>query len=131
MIQQTAVPNLWILPSGPGTTSATNLLYSNHMASLIHYLKEEFDAILIDTPPMLQIPDARVVARLADSVIMVVRAHQTTRDAVSAACQRFSEDGTKVLGTILNDWNPKSSPNGYYGYDKSYGRYGRYYSHKD
>ncbi len=131
LIQQTHVPGLWILPSGPGTTSATNLLYSTHMSSLMHYLKEEFDAILIDTPPMLQIPDARVVARLADSVIMVVRAQQTSRDALVAACQRFSEDGTKVLGTILNDWNPKSSPNGYYGYDKSYGRYGRYYSHKD
>jgi capsular exopolysaccharide synthesis family protein len=131
LIQQTHVPGLWILPSGPGTTSATNLLYSSHMSSLMHYLKEEFDAILIDTPPMLQIPDARVVARLADSVIMVVRAQQTSRDALVAACQRFSEDGTKVLGTILNDWNPKSSPNGYYGYDKSYGRYGRYYSHKD
>jgi len=128
LIQKTSVENLWILPSGPGTSSATNLLYSAHMAKLIDYLKLQFDAILIDTPPMLQIPDARVVARLADSVILVVRSAQTTRDAISAACQRLSDDGTKVLGTILNDWNPKSSPNGYYGYDdKSYHRYGSYY----
>ncbi len=128
LIQETSVPNLWILPSGPGTSSATNLLYSSHMADLISYLRARFDAILIDTPPMLQIPDARVVARLADSVIMVARSSQTTRDAITAACQRLSEDGTTVLGTILNDWNPKSSPNGYYGYDnKSYKRYGAYY----
>ncbi len=128
LIQKTSVQNLWILPSGPGTSSATNLLYGAHMAKLMDYLRPQFDAILIDTPPMLQIPDARVVARLADSVIMVVRSAQTTRDAISAACQRLSDDGTKVLGTILNDWNPKSSPNGYYGYDeKSYHRYGSYF----
>lgn len=131
-IRETSVPNLWILPSGPGTTSATNLLYSSHMADLVQHLERNFDAILIDTPPMLQIPDARVVARLADSVIMVVRSAQTTRDAIAAGCQRFSEDGTKVLGTILNDWNPKSSPNGYYGYDdKSLNRYGSYYQQSE
>jgi len=123
LIQETAIPGLWILPSGPGTTSATNLLYSSHMSALLHYLRDQFDTILIDTPPMLHIPDARVVGRLADSVIVVVRAHQTSRDALIAACQRFNEDGTKVLGTILNDWNPKIAPNGYYGYGNSYRDY--------
>jgi Mrp family chromosome partitioning ATPase len=80
------------------------------------YLREQYDIILIDTPPMLQIPDARVVGRLADSVVMVIRSCKTTRGAIMAACQRFSEDGTKILGTILNDWNPKHAPDGYYGY---------------
>ncbi len=130
-IQETLVPNLWVLPSGPETSSATNLLYSAQMSNLIEHLKGKFEAILIDTPPMLQIPDARVVARLADSVIVVVRSGQTTRESVAAACQRLSEDGTKVLGTILNDWNPKSSPNGYYGYDhRSYNHYETYYQPK-
>jgi succinoglycan biosynthesis transport protein ExoP len=124
MIQETRIPGLWLLPSGPGTSSATNLLYSSHMSALLAYLRERFDTILIDTPPMLHIPDARVIARLADSVVMVLRANQTTRDAVMAACQRFREDGTRVLGTILNDWNPQTSPNGYYGYDKTYNNYG-------
>ena len=86
------------------------------MSRLLKHLKQQFDLIVIDTPPMLQIPDARVVGRLADSVIMVIRANKTTRTAVMAACQRFSEDGTKILGTILNDWNPKTAPDGYYGY---------------
>ena len=87
--------------------------------------------VIIDTPPMLQMPDARVVARSADAVILVARAHQTTRDAALAARQRFAEDGTKLLGTILNDWNPKDSPSGYYGYYSSYGYkgYSHYYHH--
>ena len=115
-IQETPIPDLWILPSGPSTSSSTNLLINPHMSRLLKHLKQQFDLIVIDTPPMLQIPDARVVGRLADSVIMVIRANKTTRAAVSAACQRFSEDGTKILGTILNDWNPKTAPDGYYGY---------------
>jgi Mrp family chromosome partitioning ATPase len=86
----------------------------------------EFETIFIDTPPMLQIPDARVLGRMVDQVILVVRAGKTMRDAALAARQRFSEDGTQILGTILNDWNPKRSPNGYYGYTNGYynGHYG-------
>jgi len=60
---------------------------------------------------------------MVDRVVLVTRAGKTTRAAAIAARQRFSEDGTKMLGTILNDWNPKRSPNGYYG---SYNGY--YYS---
>jgi Mrp family chromosome partitioning ATPase len=72
---------------------------------------------------MLQIPDARVVARLADAALIVIRAGKTTRDAALAARQRLNEDGTAILGTVLNDWNPKSSLNGYYGYQESYYRH--------
>ena len=51
---------------------------------------------------------------------LVVRAGKTTRHAALAARQRFSEDGTRMLGTILNCWDPKRSPNGYYGYHNGY-----------
>jgi Mrp family chromosome partitioning ATPase len=72
--------------------------------------------VLLDTPPMLQMTDARVVGRMMDAVILVARAEQTTRDALMAATKRLAEDRIRVLGTILNDWNPKRSANGYYGY---------------
>lgn len=80
--------------------------------------------VLIDTPPMLQMPDARVVGRMADAVLLVTRAGVTTRDAAVAAHQRLSEDRIPVLGTVLNDWNPKKSPTGYYGYYDAYQRNG-------
>lgn len=123
-IQQTHVSDLYVLTSGSTTAAATSLLYSNRMPELLEKLSTEFETIFIDTPPMLQIPDARVLGRMVDRVIMVVRAGKTTRDAAMAARQRFSEDGTQMLGTILNDWNPKRSPNGYYGYQNGY--YGGY-----
>jgi polysaccharide biosynthesis transport protein len=123
-IQQTHVSDLYVLTSGSATAAATSLLYSNRMPELLEKLSTEFETIFIDTPPMLQIPDARVLGRMVDRVIMVVRAGRTTRDAAMAARQRFSEDGTQMLGTILNDWNPQRSPNGYYGYQNGY--YGGY-----
>ena len=87
---------------------------------LLKQVSEQFDMVLIDSPPMLQIPDARVVARLVDGVVLVVRSGHTTRDAALAARQRFRDDNTEITGVILNDWNPKSSPNGYYGYYNGY-----------
>ena len=81
-----------------------NLLHSPHMKALMAYLPRNFDRLLIDTPPMLQMPDARVVARVADAQIMVMRAGVTTRDAALAATKRFSDDHVELLGVILNDW---------------------------
>lgn len=70
--------------------------------------------VIIDMPPMLQIQDARVLGRLADGVILVVRSAQTTRENAARAGQRLAEDGTRVLGTVLNKWDPrKTSHSGY------------------
>ncbi|MGJ5813091.1 polysaccharide biosynthesis tyrosine autokinase [Paludibaculum fermentans] len=129
MVVETKVDGLYVLPSGPGVAGATNLLYSQQLPELLRHLQDEFDMIFIDTPPMLQIPDARVIGRLASGVVLVVRANRTTRDAAMAARGRLRDDGTHVVGTVLNDWNPKQSPGGYYGYyDGNYGKYyKRYY----
>lgn len=118
-VRETSIPGLSVLTSGPPISSAANLLYSASLLELIERFRLEFDAIVIDTPPMLQMPDARVVGRLADAVIMVIRAGKTTRAEALAAKRRFVDDGTPVLGTILNAWNPKTSSSPY-GYSKPY-----------
>lgn len=124
-IRPTEIENLYVLASGASTGSSTNLLYSERMSELLELLEKTFDTILIDTPPMLQIPDARIVGRMSDAVILVVRAGQTTRDTALAARQRFSEDGTRVLGSILNFYDPRKSSGSRYGYYN----YDRYYTH--
>jgi receptor protein-tyrosine kinase len=116
LVHGTKIPGLWLLPSGPATQAAANLLYSPRLTELLSRAKMEYDMVLLDTPPMLQMTDARVLGRMTDAVILVARAEQTTRDALVAATQRLAEDRIRVLGTILNDWNPKRSPKGYYGY---------------
>lgn len=127
LVVETTIPGLFVLPSGPPTAAAANLLHSKALEAALDILDKEFDMILIDTPPMLQIPDARVVGRLVNGVILVVRAGQTTRDAALAARQRFQEDRTPMTGVILNNWNPKTSTNGYYGYNSGY--YYKSYQH--
>jgi receptor protein-tyrosine kinase len=120
LIQQTDVPGLHVLPAGPPTQAAAHLLYSPNLAALISRFRAEYDMVLIDAPPMLQMTDARVAGRLADAVVLVARAGKTTRDALLAARERFREDRIVVLGSILNDWNPKKATGGYYGYGGSY-----------
>jgi len=119
LVQQSRIPNLYVLTAGPFIAGSTNLMYSDYLGEILEWFESAFDMVLIDTPPMLQMPEARVIGRLVSAVVLVLRSGQTTRDAAQAALQRLHEDGTVVLGTILNDWNPKSSTNGYYGYGRS------------
>ncbi len=119
------VPGLYILPSGSSRRSASSLLHSDRLPELVALAREKFDTVIIDTPPMVNIADARVIARFGDGVVLVVRSNQTTRDAALLAKSRFSEDGTPILGTILNFWNPKTPGYGYYRY--YYAGYYHYY----
>jgi capsular exopolysaccharide synthesis family protein len=114
-VQKTTVPGLSVLPVGSADDDPAHKLFGANVSKLFARFKKEFDMVIIDTPPMLQMPDARLVGRLADAVILVTRADYTTREAALAASQRFIDDGTKILGTILNDWDPKAS-GGVYGY---------------
>lgn len=127
-IRETSIPNLFVLPAGSPGAGVASLVYSDRFPELIARLRKEFDTILIDTPPMLQMADARVMGRHADAVILVVRANQTTRDAARVARQRLADDGTHVLGAILNDWNPRHTSS--YGYYKYYEHYHHYYGDK-
>jgi len=114
LVRPSTVPNLDILTSGTETTAAAQLLTSPNFAALIRRCRAEYDLILIDTPPMLQMVDARIVSRQADGVILVARAGRTARESLLAAKERFLEDRIPVLGSILNDWDPKRSPETHY-----------------
>ena len=113
-VRPTQIPNLYVLPSGKSRFNASSLLHSERLPELIGLLRKEFDSVVIDTPPMVNIPDARVLGRLADGVILVLRSALTTRDAALLAKQRFVDDGIPLMGTILNNWNPNTPGYGYY-----------------
>ena len=120
-IQKTAIPGLSVLSSGASATATANLLYSPDLPKLLTRLKGEYDFVLIDTPPVFPVADARVIGRFADGVILVARAGQTAREAAAAAHRRLAADEVRVLGLILNDWDPKASSHTYYGdYSREY-----------
>lgn len=128
IVQPTSIPNVYVLTGGPPTPAAAHLLYSPGLPELLAKIRREYDMVFIDTPPSLHLTDARVLGRLADGVVFVARIGQTTKDVAIALSQRFGEDRTRVLGTILNDWDPNHSPKGYYGYQSGSARYAQYYA---
>jgi capsular exopolysaccharide synthesis family protein len=126
LVHQTDVSGLFLLPAGSCRVTPANLFYSPRMKRLLNRFRKEFDMILIDAPPMIHLADARVLGRFADGVILVVRAGETTTESALFARHRFEEDGTRVLGTVLNSWNPRTSTR--YGYG-NYSDYKAYAGH--
>jgi len=121
LVRQTKIPGLCLVPSGPTTDGLTSLLYSPRLTEFLQRVAKEFDLVLIDAPPMLHFADARVLGRHSDGVILVLRSGQTKREAAMLARQRFDEDGTSVLGTILNSWDLKNFRSPYaYAYSDAY-----------
>ena len=125
IVRHTDVPGLDLLPSGITRESPSHLLYSPRVAELLRRVEEEYDLVLVDSPPMMQLADARVLGRIADGVVLVIRSGHTTLGLAQLAVQRFAEDGTRVLGTILNSWDPRSGEGTDYTY--SYREYAHSY----
>ena len=128
-ICQTAIPNLSVMPRGKLRSTVINLLYSPRFAEILAAARNDFDVVIIDTPPMLHLPDARAIAHLTDGVVLVVRSGKTVRDTVITARERFRQDGIPVLGSVLNDWNPREI--GYYGQDNYEDYRASYYGTKE
>ena len=116
-VQETKIPNLFLLPSGQSADE--KLFFTSRVRQLFRRFKSEFDMILVDTPPLLQVSDARLMGHHADAVILVVAQH-TDRDAVLMARQRLAEDGSYLLGTILNNWDRRTSSHGFQHYGDYY-----------
>ena len=103
---QTAIPGLSLLPTKVAHQGIATKFHSSRMRILIQRLRDEYDTVIIDSPPMLRIADARVLGWLADGVLLVLRARKTTREQAIAAYDCLLQDGTHVFGTVLNDWDP-------------------------
>jgi capsular exopolysaccharide synthesis family protein len=123
LVLRTDIPNLWLLPSGPGTEAISSLLYSATLDGVLRRLRRQFHLILIDTPPIKLFSDARVIGRMSDGVLLVIRANRATRDEVKASYLRLRQDRTPIIGTILNDWRMEVGH--CRTYCEQYGRYQR------
>ncbi len=121
LCQPTAIPNLSIVSSGTGSEEVVELLHSPRLSELLARLSQEFDLVLIDTPPMLHMADARIFAGHADGAILVLRAGVTSREQATTARDLFEHDRVRMVGTILNGFDPRSEGRG--SYYRSYYQY--------
>jgi capsular exopolysaccharide synthesis family protein len=113
--QSTQVNGLYVITSGSGSGEPSGLLHSPLFSDLLERLAAEFDIVLIDSPPMLHLADARILAGMSNGVILVFRSRLTDRDAAMAARDLFVEDHVRVIGAILNDFDPmKEGQSQYY-----------------
>jgi capsular exopolysaccharide synthesis family protein len=113
LTQRTKMPGLNVITAGEPRQGAGILFYSPGFSRLLTKWKEEYDLVLLDSPPALPITDARVMGFLSDGVVLVTRAGQTTRDELLAIQERFAEDRIPLVGCILNDWDPSHSGRNY------------------
>lgn len=117
---------LWVLPAGHGSPDPTELLNSATLSRLLASVVEHFEWVVLDAPPVLAVADASILANRVSSVILVVGAEMTTRQAARRAVEQLQAAKAKISGGILNRANV--TRHAYY-YSHYYGRgYGRYYT---
>lgn len=119
VIQQSDTENLSLIHAGPTPPNPSELLSSKQMAALIATTREMFDVIIIDTPPILSVTDAQIVATQSDGVVLVVDSGKVKKDVALKAKALLSHVNAKLIGVVLNNINRKHSDAYSYYYEDS------------
>ncbi len=118
---ETMVEHLSFLPAGTNENPPAELLGTQHMESVLTAAREQFDAVLIDSPPVLAVTDSVVLSRTVDATFIVVSADRTELAALHTTRDTLEAVGSGVSGVILNRFDEKKSSY-QYGYGYGYGR---------
>lgn len=116
-LRPSRVENLSVMTTGPLPPNPAELLGSRSMNTLLNTLQSETDIIVVDTPPVLAVTDAAILARGADGVLLVVDSGKTKRDSAMRAKEVLEQAGARLLGVVLNRLNTNAS---YYSYNSKY-----------
>jgi capsular exopolysaccharide synthesis family protein len=119
-------PNLTLIPSGPIPPSPTELLSTSRFSKLLDEMEDQFDVVVIDSPPVLGLADAPLISALVDGVVMVVEANGARRGSTRSALGRLRMMNSTILGAVLTKFRPEAGTNRYSAY---YGA--QYYHYKD
>jgi len=124
--------NLLIMPKGAAEyVNVTDIFSSKRMQSIVAFLKQNFDYIIFDSPPVMAVSDAKILGRLVDKTVFVVRWDKTPKKVITAALKQLHTHEVDIAGCVLQQVNLQRC--GRYGYGESgyyyhYGKYGKYYS---
>jgi capsular exopolysaccharide synthesis family protein len=113
----TGLPGLAMLPNRVTQNNVAKALYSPRFRTALEDLSRHYDMILVDAPPILSVADARIIAPLTDSLILVLRCGVTDKESAMEAYQRIQADGVSLLGTILTDYDLSGDRRRQYYYD--------------
>jgi polysaccharide biosynthesis transport protein len=115
--------NLWLLPSGPTPPNPAELLNGARSQQIFAQLRDRFDLVLIDSPPVLPVTDAVVLSKDADATLLVVAAFRTSSGDLARATEKLAQVNARVVGVVLNEatrqaagyYSAYGTPPGYYG----------------
>jgi polysaccharide biosynthesis transport protein len=128
VVRSPLLPTLFVLPAGSVPPNPAELLASTNMQEILRELRDQYDHIVIDTPPTLSVTDAVVLSPCADTVVLVIRSGQTTKQALRRARDLLMRVNAHISGVLLNAAD-LHSPDYYYYYEYQ-SKYGNYY-HQD
>ena len=114
VIKPTMTDNLFLITSGTVPPDPAKLVGSRKMHEILTRLREQFDYIFIDSPPLIAVSDGVRLSTMVDGVVLVVNGQETTRDVLKDACSRLQYAQAKVLGVVLNRVDLKNGDYGYY-----------------
>ena len=117
---KTNIPNLFIITAGRKPLNTTKYVSSDRFKEFLEEIHKEFDYIVIDTPPVLVLPDSQIISPLVDGVILVVNSGITTAEQVKIAGESLKRANANVIGSVLNNVKVKGGAYGY-GYGYGYG----------
>ncbi|MCA9875337.1 MAG: polysaccharide biosynthesis tyrosine autokinase [Anaerolineales bacterium] len=115
-VQETKIPFLRIMTSGPIPPNPAELLSSQRMNQLVQELQSEADIVIFDTPPVLTVADASILSALVTGCLVVVDTGKTKRNTFIGAIERLQRTGGNIFGAVLNKLNPDRRGYGYYYY---------------
>lgn len=116
-IRQDLTSGVYIIPAGQIPPNPSELLTSEAFARLIKQVRAEFDVIIVDTPPLLPVPDARVVSAEVDGVILVADTRTSSKRELKDSAKFLDQAGAKLCGVVLNRVSERSNSYGHsYGY---------------
>ena len=98
---ETHIPNLHVIPAGRTPPNPSEILGSTRMQALLAQLQQDFDKIIIDSPPLIPVTDSLVAAKAVEGVVIVVRAGKTARGIVRSAVESLERIGAHVFGAVL------------------------------
>jgi succinoglycan biosynthesis transport protein ExoP len=126
VIRKTWVPNLSVLPCGQVPVNPSELISSDRMRQLLADLADQYDHVLIDSPPLINVTDPVILSTLVDGVVLVVHAGHSTREVVRRARHELASVGAQILGVVLNNLDVQREGYGAYPAYKTYGKsYGK------
>jgi capsular exopolysaccharide synthesis family protein len=119
VINKTCVSGLDLLTCGPEVPNPSETLHSANFSKIMKLLAKQYDRIIVDSPPVLPVTDAQILASICQITILVLRAEKSTRKASKQARDALLRVGAQIPGVVVND-APKNGRFGYYGCDKYY-----------